>query len=247
VDGCQADESIGDCCLMKKLLYVPVIHVESDMGGISSTIDKRSEEVCGKQRWEMHKQTVTTFWDQIEGYFKKLDAGNLRIYQDGLMADGELGQKIIREGAGQGSRNYRIVLDLINNGGEIRKTEDIALLKEEYARILKLAQSKSLWERTTAYIGYRVHKDQLMEKRDRFIAKTINETLKEKEGGVLFIGAFHDVLPYFDKDIVVEKIKNREKVRDYFKLLISGGNEEKFNQLAEYLTAEVQGSGLIED
>ena len=209
------------------------------MGGISSTIDKRSAEVCGRKRWEKHKQTVTAFWDQIEGYFKKLDARNLKIYQDGLMADGELGIKIIREVAGQGSRNYRIVLDLINNGGEIRKTEDIALLKEEYARILKLAQSKSLWERTTAYIGYKVHKDQLMEKRDRFIAKTINETLKEEERAVLFIGAFHDVLPHFARDIAVEEIKNHEKVRDYFKLLVSGGNEEKFNQLAEYLISRV--------
>ena len=129
--------------MMRKLLYVPVIHLESDMGGIATTIDKRSADVCGRQRWEKHKQTVTTFWDQIEGYFKKLDAMNLKIYQDGLLADGELGQKIIREGARQGSRNYQIVLDLINNGGEIRKTEDIALLKEEYARILKLSQSKS--------------------------------------------------------------------------------------------------------
>jgi len=209
------------------------------MGTISSTIDKRSAEVCGRQRWEKHKQTVTTFWDHIEGYFKKPDARNLKIYQDGLMADGELGQKIIREVAGQGSRNYRIVLDLINNGGEIRKTEDIALLKEEYARILKLAQSKSLWERTTAYIGYKVHKDQLMEKRDRFIAKTINETLKEEEKAVLFIGAFHDVLPHFASDIAVEEIKNSEKVRDYFTLLVSGGNEEKFNQLAEYLMLKI--------
>ncbi len=151
------------------------------------------------------------------------------------MADGELGQKIIEEGAQKGSRNYRIVLDLIKRGAEIRKTEDITLLKEEYNRILKLAQSKSLWERATAYIGYRFHKDRLMDKRDRFIADTINQTLKEGETGALFIGAYHDVLSLFAKDIAIEEVKKTEKVRDYFKMLISGGNEEKFEELGEYL------------
>ena len=220
---------------MRQLLYVPVIHVESDLGSIASAIDKRSAEICGRQRWEKHKQTVTTFWDEIEEYFKKLDSTNLKIYQDGLMADGELGHKIIQEGAKKGSRNYQIVLDLIERGGEIRKTEDIALLKEEYGRILKLAQTKSLWEKTTAYIGYRFHKDQLMEKRDKFIATTINETLKEEETGVLFIGAFHDVIPHLANEIEIEEVKNREKVRDYFKALISRGDEEKFDELSKYL------------
>ncbi|MFH1935604.1 MAG: hypothetical protein ABIN18_29045 [Pseudomonadota bacterium] len=220
---------------MRKLIYVPVIHVESDMGSIGSAIDKRSAEVCGRERWEKHKQVVIKFWDEIEEYFKKLDARNLIIYQDGLMADGELGLKIIREGTRQGSRNHKIVLDLIERGGVIRKTEDIELLKEEYARILKLAQSKSLWERTTAYIGHRFHKDRLMDKRDSFIAKTINGTLKEEETGLLFMGAFHDVLSHLSEAVVVNEVKKREKVRDYFKLLISGGNEREFNKLAKYL------------
>jgi len=224
---------------MRKLLYVPIIHVESDLGSIAPAIDKRSTQICGRERWERHKQTVFTFWDQIEEYFMKLDAGNLKIYQDGLMADGELGQKIIEEGAQKGSRNYQIVLDLIRRGAEIRKTEDIALLKEEYDRILKLAQSKSLWERTTAYIGYRFHKDRLMKKRDRFIADTIGETLRNGETGVLFMGAFHDVTPNLAEDIHVEEVKDPQKVKDYFKTLISGGNKEKFDQLAEYLGSVV--------
>ena len=220
---------------MRKLLYVPVIHVESDLGSMALAIDKRSTEICGTLRWEKHKKIVTTFWDKIEEYFKKLDASNLKIYQDGLLADGVLGQKIIEEGAKKGSRNYHIILELIKRGGKIRKTEDIALLKEEYARILKLAQSKSLWERTTAYIGYRFHRDKLMDKRDRFIARTINDTLKEEETGVLFIGAYHDVLPHLAKDVAVEEVKKSEKVRDYFKELIHGKDEKRFNELAKYL------------
>jgi len=224
---------------MRELLYVPVIHVDSDMGSIASDIDKRSANICGEERWKRHKQSVTIFWDKIEEYFKKLDAGNLKIYQDGLLADGELGQKIIEEGARKGSRNFRIILDLMRRGGEIRKTEDVKLLKEEYNRILKLAQTKSLWERTTAYIGYRIHKDRIMEERDRFVAETINETLKEEERGVLFMGAFHEVVQYIAKDINVKEVKNIQKVRAYFKELMSGKNKEKFDQLTEYLTSEI--------
>ncbi len=225
---------------MRKLLYVPVIHLDSDLGSIAPTIDKRSAEICGRERWKKHKQTVTTFWNEIEEYFKRLDPANLKIYQDGLMAAGELGQKIIEEGAKRGSKNYQVILDLVKRGGEIRKTEDVELLKEEYGRILKLAQTKSLWEKTTAYIGYRFHKDKLMDKRDRFIAKTINETLKEEETGVLFMGAFHDVITHLVEDIAVEEVKNHEKVRDYFKMLTSGGDEEKFDQLAKHLVSPVE-------
>lgn len=225
---------------MRKLLYVPVIHVGPDLGSIASTIDKRSAEICGRQRWDQHKQAVMVFWDTIDSYFKKPNARNLKIYQDGLMADGELGQKIIEEGARKGSRNYQIILDLMSRGGEIRKTEDVALLKEEYKRILKLAQTRSVWERIMAYIGYRLHRDRLMEERDKFIAQTVNETLKEGETGVLFIGAYHDVFPHLDKDMAIKEVKEREKVKDYFKALIFGGNEARFDELAMYLMSDVQ-------
>ena len=230
---------------MRELLYVPVIHVDSDMGSIASDIDKRSANICGEEQWKRHKQSVAIFWDKIEEYFKKLDAGNLKIYQDGLLADGELGQKIIEEGALRGSRNFRIILDLMGKGGEIRKTEDVKLLKEEYNRILKLAQTKSLWERATAYIGYRIHKDRIMEERDQFVAATINGTLKEKETGVLFMGAFHEVVQHIAKDINVKEVKNIQKVRDYFKELISGKNRDKFDQLTECLIADVVNSALV--
>ena len=220
---------------MRKLIYVPVIHVESDLGSIAPEIDKKSAEVCGKERWEKHKQTVVTFWDVIEGFFRKLDAGNLKIYQDGLMAGGDLGRRIVEEGANRGSRNYQIVLDLMKRGAEIRKTEDVELLKEELNQILRIAQNSSAWEKTVAHIGKEVDRKTLLEKRDRFIAKTINETLTGEESGVLFIGAFHDVVPKLSEDIKVQEVKSRKKVKDYFNILISGGNDKKFEELASYL------------
>lgn len=225
---------------MRELLYVPIIHTDSDLGRIAPAIDERSAKMCGNRRWETHKRTVTLFWKQIEKYFSQLDAANLKIYQDGLMADDELGEKIIVEGAEKGSRNYQIVVDLMKRGAEIRKTEDIVLLKEEYERVLKLAQSQSLWESTMAYIGYRFRKDRLMEKRDQHIARTINETLKDGEKGVLFIGAYHDVSPYLAKDIVIKAVKDKGSVKEYLKALVLERNATRFNQLAAYMVAAVE-------
>ena len=220
---------------MRKLIYVPVIHVESDLGSIAPEIDKKSAEVCGKERWEKHKQTVLAFWDVIEGFFKRLDANNLKIYQDGLMAGGDLGRRIVEEGAKKGSRNYLIVRDLMKRGAEIRKTEDVELLKEELNQILRIAQSSSAWEKTVTHIGKEVDRKTLLEKRDRFIAKSINDTLTEEESGVLFIGAFHNVVPMLAKNIKIQEVKSRKKVKDYFNILISGGDDKKFGELAKYL------------
>jgi len=226
--------------MTRTLLYVPIIHGDRDLGKIGTVVEKRSAEICGKEHWERHKKVVTRFWKTIEDYFKNLDVIGLKIYQDGLIAEGDMGMKIIEEGTAKGSHNYQIILDLIKRGGKIQKTEDVSLLRMEYERILRLAQIRSPWERGTAQIVNGFSEDLLLEKRDRFIASTINETLMKEETGVLFVGAFHDVRSRLPDDIAVEEVKIREKVKDYFKLLISGGDEKKFNELAMYLMSVVR-------
>ncbi len=225
---------------MKKLLYVPIIHMEADLGSVAAAIDKRSSQICGKEHWNKHKKAVSGFWDSIANYFDLLDASNLKIYQDGLMIDGKVGKKIIEEGAGKGSKNHKIILKLMEKGAEIRKTEDVHLLKQEYDSLIKLSQTKSPIEKILAYIGYKLRKNPLMKKRDKFIAQRINETLKDGEIGVLFIGVHHNVLPQISQDIIVREVKEKSKVRAYFDGLVWGRNEKKFNQLAEYLASPVE-------
>jgi hypothetical protein len=230
---------------MKKLLYVPIIHMEADLGRVATVIDKTSSEVCGKERWDRHKKAVLEFWDSIANFFDLLTTSNLKIYQDGLMIGGELGKKIIEEGARKGSKNHKIVLRLMEKGGEIRKTEDIHLLKEEYDSLMKLSQTKSPLEKMLVYMGYKLRKNPLMEKRDKFIAERINETLQEGEVGVLFVGVYHNVLPRISKDTIVYELKERSKVKAYFDGLIRGKDEKRFSELAEYLASPVpEGSGL---
>ena len=117
--------------------------MESDLGSEASAIDKESASVCGEERWAKHKETIAQFWESIAAYFATVDASNLKIYQDGLPAGGELGSKIIEEGARRGSKNYQIILSLMARSAETRKTEDPSLLKEEYKYITELTRSKS--------------------------------------------------------------------------------------------------------
>lgn len=222
---------------MRKLLYVPIIHTQSELGSAASAIDSKSASLCGEERWAKHKQTVTKFWENMADYFATIDTTNLKIYQDGLPADGELGRKIIEEVAKRGSKNHQIILSLMRRGAEVRKTEDPSLLKEEHKYITGLAQSKSAAEKTIAYTKYKLRKGWLTKERDKFVAKTIGETLKEGETGVLFMGSHHNVLPYLPEDIVVQPVKDREKINAYFKELTSRGDGNKFEQLAEYLVS----------
>ena len=200
--------------------------------------------MCGKEHWNRHKKAVSGFWDSIANFFDLLDASNLKIYQDGLMIDGGLGKKIIEEGARKGSKNHKIVRKLMEKGAKIMKTEDLSLLKEEYNSLIKLSQTKSFLEKMVAYIGYKLRKDPLMEKRDKFIAERINETLRDEEVGVLFIGAYHNVLPRISKDIIVQEVKERSKVKAYFDELVRGKDEKRFNELAEYLASPVKDPGF---
>lgn len=225
---------------MKKLLYVPIIHMEADLGSMAAAIDKRSSQMCGKEHWNRHKKAVSGFWDSIANYFELLGASNLKIYQDGLMIDGEVGKKIIEEGVRKGSKNHKIVLKLMEKSAKIMKTEDLALLKEEYNSLIKLSQTKSPIEKMLAYIGYKLRKNPLMKKRDKFIAERINETLQDGEVGVLFIGVYHNVLPQISQDIIVHQVKERSKVKAYFDELVWGKDKERFNRLAEYLVSPVK-------
>jgi len=225
---------------MKKLLYVPVIHMEADLGRMAAVIDKTSIQVCGKERWNKHKEAVSGFWDALAHFFAHLDASNLRIYQDGLMTDGKLGKRIVEEGAKKGSKNHEIVLRLMEKGAKIMKTEDLSLLREEYDSLIKLSQTKSFLERMLVYTGYRLRKNPLMEKRDQFIAERINETLRDGQLAVLFIGVYHNVLPGISKDIVVYELKERSKVKEYFDKLVRGKDEKRFRELAKYLASPVK-------
>jgi len=211
--------------------------MEPDLGSEAAAIDSKSASLFGEERWAKHKDSVVKFWESIADYFATVDTSTLKIYQDGLPADGALGRKIVEEAAKRGSKNHQIILSLMARGAEISKTEDPSLLQEEYEYITRLTRSRSIPEKTIASARYKLRKNQLTKERDKFVAKTIDETLKEGETGVLFMGSYHNIFPYLPKDIVVKQLKNRGKINAYFRELVSGGEGKKFEQLAKYLAS----------
>ena len=95
-----------------------------------------------------------------------------------------------------------------------------------------------------AYLKYRLAKNRLLRKRDNYIAKRIDETLTQGEVGILFLGAYHNIIPKLAKDIRLIEVKEVEKIRGYQKSLLSfRKNKEEFARLAKYLVSAVE-SGL---
>lgn len=225
---------------MRKLIYVPIIHISADLGEIASEVNKRGSLSFGKEEWKRHREAILGFWDSIAHYFDSLEAKDIKIYQDGLVADGDIGKKIVSDGVKKGSKNYEIVSKLISRGAHLEKTENFLLVKKEYDYILKLAKARKFIKKIIAALNYKFHKKKLLKERDEFIAETINSTLGQGETGILFLGAQHEILSKLPEDIEILRLINRERINEYRKKFLFKKDKEKLDQLAEYLTSPIE-------
>lgn len=232
---------------MRRLLYIPIIHSEVDLGGVGNVMTRQSTTMAGEQRWMLHKETVCKFWKSVAAYLYSLDPHKLKVYQDGLTANGELGRQIVEEAARRGSKNYQLVLELLDRGADLQKTEDTILLLREHENIRKFVQQDF---RRTSLKGplekeelstqeYRLQREHLMEKRDKFIAEAIGATLEGGEIGVLFIGAHHRVAARLAADIAVEKVKDPAMVEAYLYELFLSHDDKRLEKLGQCLTSPV--------
>jgi hypothetical protein len=230
---------------MRTLIYVPVIHTSADLGSLGKDVTKRGIADIGEGVWEKYKAAVEKFWDVISDYFDSIDVSGMKVYQDGMVADGEVGQRIVEEGAKSGSRNYELVAMLLKRGAILVKTEDFKLVKEELDRLAALTQAKSISHKFIAFIKYKLVKDRLLDKRDKFIAKRIDESLRQDETGIIFIGAYHNIKKRLPGSIRVSEIKDARLVKEYQRLLpFCHKNKERFEELSKYLISKPEGNGL---
>jgi hypothetical protein len=193
---------------MRKLLVIKIVHTPLDMGSMKDGLEREGVFRIGRQRWEENQQRIENFWNDVdhEVDLLGLEMEKVRIYQDGLPCAGELGERIVRETAEKGSRNYQIIRKLMDRGAKIEATESPELLRQEYGYIKALLEAKTDQDRADAGARYDQVKDQLIEDRDAFIAQSIGSTLKDDETGLLFIGASHNVIPKIAKDIEVKSL-----------------------------------------
>ena len=226
---------------MKALIYVPIIHTSADLGSLAKDLNRRGIADLGEELWKEHIKTVEGFWDELSHYFDSIDVSGMKIYQDGMVAGGEVGQKIVEEGAKSGSKNYELIARLLQRGAILFKTEDFKLVKKERDRLIAITQAKSLPEKLIAFMKYKVTKNRLLNKRDEFIAGRVGETLNQDETGIIFIGAYHNIKDRLPKDVRIMEIKNTEKVREYQKLIpFYNKNRERLNELGRYLISKIE-------
>ena len=227
---------------MRSLYVIPIIHMSADMGSIAPALDDRAATKLTPELWQRHKEIVSVFWDSISRFLDSLNVNDFKVYQDGLVADGAEGLRIVRESISQGSKNYEIVGRLLERGAILVKTENLSLVKQEYSYITKMTRSRSLKEREVAALRYKLTRGKLLKQRDEFIAGRINETLTEGETGILFIGAYHDVIKRLAPDIRVGQVKEVGRVKEYHRALINSKQYDQYlEELGEYLTSPVSG------
>lgn len=225
---------------MRKLYLVPVIHMSADMGSVAAALVEGSSSHLGQELWHKHEETVLQFWDSIAHFFDSIEVTGFKVYQDGMVADGSAALEIIRNGTRQRSKNYEIIGRLLEKGAVLIKTEDLALVKREHAYIIKMTGSRSRKEKEVAAFRYKLAQDKLLKQRDSYIAKRLKETLGEGETGILFIGAYHDVLSKLPEDIEVIQVKDISKVKEYQQTITNWSKDEgNVNQVAEYLVSPV--------
>lgn len=189
----------------RKLILMRVVFSPAEMGSLSDGLIKEGIAKMGKEKWLENQRKIENFWHELE---KEIDALNLdykktRLYQDGLPAGGELGMKIVRETAEKGSRNFQIVRKLIERGASVEATESPDLLRKEYEHIKAVVIATTPEEKAEATRRYEKIKDEVLQERDTYIAKTIDSTLRDNETGLLFIGAAHNVVPKLPADIEI--------------------------------------------
>ena len=117
----------------RRLLHIPIIHSQAEMGSLSPTIQAMTVRKLGAKGWERNVSLIDGIWTQIE---QAIDSWSLpyekvRLYQDGLPVCGrEL--EIVSELAKAGSRNHQLLLRLKERGATLMGTESAGLLVQEY-------------------------------------------------------------------------------------------------------------------
>jgi len=192
---------------MKKLIYIPIVHNKADLGSLGSQLSLEGERKYGVSAWQHHLQQVEKSWDNIEielfKTLKKTSFDRIKIFQDGLPVAGDVGIKIVKDSAENGSKNYLIVDRLLNRGAKLEVAENKEFLLKEYYLLSEINKAETPEKQLEAYLAYQKTSRELIDSRDHFIANQINASLKNGDTGIAFFGASHSIIDKLKKDIKI--------------------------------------------
>jgi hypothetical protein len=171
------------------------------MGTLAKEIGSRLAKELGAPLLQKKKTAVDGLWDCIEAMLVEIDLSHarVRIYQDGLPVCGRE-KEIVNELCNAGSRNHRLIAELAKKGATVMGTESGELLIEEYQRVKQILAQPSAAAKADSMIDAGAV---LLQKRDKFMAERIDQTLMPGEIGILFVGMLHSVQRYLAPDITV--------------------------------------------
>jgi hypothetical protein len=191
----------------RSLVWVPIIHTEADQGSMSEAIRQLHVRKLGRKRWEQHVQAIEDKWRRIEQTIENLnlDYAAVRLYQDGLPVCGHE-SAIVAELARAGSRNHALIGKLLERGARLTGTESPELLLEEYEMARQVLVSLARRPARPASRSQQEASQRLLQRRDRFIARRIDETLGPGETGLLFLGLLHSLDGLLPADISLQRL-----------------------------------------
>ena len=209
---------------MRRLLYIPIVHTASDMGSMARGLEQASIETAGRRLAAVQRTAVDEMWDGLERKTLCLPLPpRFLLYQDGLPLCG-IEEEIITKTADRGSRNYRLLVQLMARGGVPVGTEDPELLVEEYQAVRDCIEA-SPRQKSAATSRYREKSVRLLLARDAFVAQRVDETLPEDGLGLLFMGLMHRVDERLPEDIDLHYLIHRLPFKRDFNLkLLNGGD-----------------------
>lgn len=206
--------------IKRKLVYIPTVH---------HCLENRDklENTFGKKKVSQYFLDNKKFWKIVDGYIKNINVkidkifleswgGNEKELSAARKDFGKIADKltddailqIILEAKGGMDMISDIVLGLIKKGAVMEETESRELINE----LKKISEdctnlSDIMDENNNFAIEQNKKIDEkifiIMQKRDRYIAKQINNNLLTGETGILLIGKAHNVLSYLSNDIEI--------------------------------------------
>jgi hypothetical protein len=195
------------------LIWVPIIHTQADLGSLGGLARQLYVRRAGQARWNRHVESVEDMWDAIRREVAALDlpTRGLRLYQDGLPNCGHE-MEIVSDLAQAGSPNHRLLLDLVADGAVLTGTESPELLLQEYELTQQVLISLASDQRARVADRQRELGKALLEKRDRYIARRIDETLAPGETGLILLGMLHSLTGLLPPDVQVTRLRSRHRL-----------------------------------
>jgi len=163
----------------RKLYFVPLIY-------------------CGKESPAEFTEIFNKYWNEVENQMGNLELklGKInRIYHELIPAGGEEGIKVIKE---LNEKSYQTIENRLDKGAQLEATEEADLLTEfmDWSQCLTVGlQNQKVF--TEVYQSY----TEASKKRNEYIARQIDETLKTDEAGILLMREGHQV--QFSSDIQI--------------------------------------------